>query len=210
MTSSLTSSKNWSRATANFDMNGAGIWTRMLYSYREDPETPILRIRDSFDGGWADRPKVFSLNLMAKGEVKMDDGSSFTPPARRITPDQGSGSPSVTAPRSLGSGVSRLGFIGQWKVDFDVFIVASQPTQVYIGNWGHDWAYARERDEYSRVTGGGSFVERQHILRLLGKGDFDVVIIPYPKGVRPSDLTLAASGGGLILTMNGKTRNLPN
>jgi hypothetical protein len=110
----------------------------------------------------------------------------------------------------LTSGVTRLGFKGQWGVDFDVFIVAETPQQATVAGWKHFWHTTREAGEYKLATG-KSFEEAQYILRLRGRGAFEVVIVPYRAGMRPSDLTITrTSRGELSLVRNGNMRTLPD
>jgi hypothetical protein len=104
--------------------------------------------------------------------------------------------------------VTRLGFKGQWGVDFDVFIVAERAQQATLAGWKHFWHPGREAGEYQQATG-TKFEEAQYILRLRGTGAFDVVIVPYHRGRRPPDLAvMPASGGGLSILRGGKTAAL--
>ena len=107
------------RAAVRFDNKG-GFWNRRVWDYRSDPAAPVLRIRDEFSGTGATDPKIFSLTLMATGPVETAEGS------REVPVSSAPAKPPAGAPFALASGVTRLGFKGQWGVDFDVFIVAER------------------------------------------------------------------------------------
>src|SRR5262249_19572720 len=60
----------------------------------------------------------------------------------------------------------------------------------------------REAVEYKRATG-TNFEEAQYILRLRGTGPFDVLIVPYHKGRRPSDLAVTRTFDGMLSVLRG-------
>jgi hypothetical protein len=189
------------RAAATFNNKG-GFWHRRVWDYRSDPAAPVLRIRDEFTGTSATDPKIFSLTLMATGPVETAEGS------REVPVSSAPAKPPAGAPIALANGVTRLGFKGQWGIDFDVFIVGDRPQQATITGWKHFWHPGREAGEYLRATG-TKFEETQHILRLRGTGSFDVLIVPYRRGMRPHDLAVTrTSDGALRILRGGKTAAL--
>jgi hypothetical protein len=189
------------RAAATFENKG-GFWNRRVWDYRSDPAAPVLRIRDEFNGTGATDPKIFSLTLMATGPVETADGS------REVPHSSASAKPPAGTPFALAPGVNRLGFKGQWGVDFDVFIVADRAQQATITGWKHFWHPTPEADQYKRATG-TKFEEAQYILRVRGNSAFDVVIVPYHRGRRPSDLAvMRVSDGVLSVLRGGKTTTL--
>jgi hypothetical protein len=197
----LSSGLGWARATATFD-NNASRWNRRVWHYRSDPAMPVLRIRDEFGGAGTGDPKIFSLTLMATGPVEVAGGSLDVP--RSSAPANPPGGGRI----SLASGVTRLGFKGQWGVDFDVYIVAESAQEATITGWKHFWHTTRESVEYEAATG-KRFEEAQYILRLRSRGAFEVVIVPYRAGTRPSDLAIARTGHGeLSLIRDGNTTTL--
>ena len=116
--------------------------------------------------------------------------------------------PPAGAAFDLAPGVTRLGFKGQWGVDFDVFIVAKSSQQATITGWKHFWAATRESDEYQHATQ-TKFEEAQYILRLRGTSGFDVLIVPYPRGKRPVDLGITRTSNGVLsVSRGGKTTAL--
>ena len=102
----------------------------------------------------------------------------------------------------MAPGVTRLGFKGEWGVDFDVFIVAESAQQATIAGWKHFWHPGREAGQYEHATG-TKFEEAQYILRLGGTGPFDVLIVPYPKGRRPPDLAVTRTSDGVLSILRG-------
>jgi hypothetical protein len=188
------------RAAARFENKGS-FWNRRVWDYRSDPTAPVLRIRDEFSGTGAADQKIFSLTLMATGPVDTAVG------LREVPYSSAPAKPSAGAPLALAPGVTRLGFKGQWGVDFDVFIVAERAQQATITGWMHFWNPTREADEYKLATG-RKFEEAQYILRVRGASAFDVLIVPY-RGKRPPDLTvMRISDGVLSVLRGGKTTAL--
>ena len=183
------------RAAARFDNKG-GFWNRRVWDYRSDPAAPVLRIRDEFNGTGATDPKIFSLTLMATGPVETAEGP------REVPLSSAPAKPPAGAPFALAPGVTRLGFKGQWGVDFDVFIVAERAQQATVTGWKHFWHPTREADEYKQATG-TKFEEAQYILRLRGTGPFDVLIVPYRRGRRPPDLAITRTSDGVLSVLRG-------
>ncbi len=196
--SGLSQGTDWSMAYGRFEGGGLD-WRRRLVSYRFASAPTVIRIRDDFGGAAAAR--IASFALMAQGAVDTPSGAQ--------TPPRGSANrPSVGPTMTLASGMTRLRFQGQWGIDFDVYIDGTDTaTQAYIGEWGHQSAPNRERNEF-QAANGRPFEERQYILRLRASGPFDVVIVPYRSGERPSDLSVTRSGSNLQLTRNGVTTTL--
>ena len=156
----------------------------------------MLRIRDEFTGTGATDSKIFSLTLMATGPVETAMGP------REVPVSSAAAKPPAGAPFALAPGVTRLGFQGQWGVDFDVFIVAERSQQATVTGWKHFWHPTREADEYKQATG-KKFEEAQYILRLRGTGPFDVVIVPYRRGRRPPDLMITRTSDGVLSLLRG-------
>jgi hypothetical protein len=184
------------RATAKYDNNGS-LWNRRVWDYRSDPTAPVLRIRDEFSGSGATDSKIFSLTLMATGSVETGDG------LRDVPLSSAPAKPATSAPFALAPGVTRLGFKGQWGVDFDVFIVSERSQEAIITGWKHFWNPTREADQYKAATG-KKFEEAQYILRLRGTSSFDVLIVPYHRGGRPTDLAIRRTSEGLSIMRGGK------
>jgi hypothetical protein len=182
--------------------NKGSLWNRRVWDYRSDRAAPVLRIRDEFTGTGATDSKIFSLTLMASGPVQTDGGS------REVPLSSAPAKPPAAVPFALPPGVTRLGFKGQWGVDFDLFIVAQSPQQATVTGWKHFWRPPLEGFEYKQATG-REFEEAQHILRLRGTGPFDVVIVPYRRGRRPPVLVLTQTLDGVLsLLRDGKTITL--
>jgi hypothetical protein len=189
------------RAAARFDSKG-GFWSRRVWDYRSDPAEPVLRIRDEFNGPSAAEPKIFSLALMATGPVETATGS------REVPVSSAPAKPPPGAPFALSPGVTRLGFKGQWGVDFDVFIIAETFQQATVTGWKQFWHPIREAGEYQHATG-KKFEEAQYILRLRGTGAFDVLIVPYLRNKRPPDLAIVRTSDGMLFILrDGKTTTL--
>jgi hypothetical protein len=54
-----------------------------------------------------------------------------------------------------------------------------------------------------RASDGTKFEEAQYILRLRGTGAFDVLIVPYRAGTRPSDLAVTRTSDGVLSVLRG-------
>jgi hypothetical protein len=173
-------------------------WTRTLRLHHSDPSMPLIVIRDEFAGPQASAPKVLTLNLLAHGAVQTP-GGALTPELRThpaaekpMAPDQ---LPSAGPVFPLANGVSRLSFTGQFGIDFELFVIASEPQSGLLGNWADTWTQ----------QSGKNWEERQHILRIRGSGPFQLVVVPFRTGQRPADLKLEVADTGVVLTANGTT-----
>jgi hypothetical protein len=183
-----------SYAQAHFTSGKGLTWTRAVLLLHPDPAQPLLLIHDTFGGAQSGASKVSSLNLMAQGDVTVD-GDRITP---RLRSHQRGELPSAGKVFTLETGVRRLGFTGQWGVDWDLYVLAETPLQGQIGNWAHQWHPTPEQDEFRRATG-RPFEERQDIFRLKGDGAFQMLLVPYRRGKKPDDLKVTADGDRLLL-----------
>ena len=116
------------RAAASFRM-GKLQWTRAVSLIHPDEAHPAILIEDSFSGEGAAEPKVFTLNLMAEGDVATPAGK-ITPALRLHNNGDKKELPSAGQVLDLAPGVNRLGFAGQqWKahpsqgVDWEVMLI---------------------------------------------------------------------------------------
>jgi hypothetical protein len=190
-----------SMAQAHFTQ-GSTVWTRAVWDIHPQPSLPIMLIRDSFTN--ASGPMVFQMNLMAQGSVDTPAGT-ITPPFANYS---NNGQLPVIGPSvALAPGVNRLGFTGQWGVDFDVYTISQSAQTAYIGNWGHTWAPSIEGSEFKAATG-QSFSEQQDVLRIRGSGAFETLILPYHHGQRPPDLQVKLVGNQVVVTANGGTTTI--
>jgi hypothetical protein len=181
-------------AVATFQSKDGTTWTRTVRTIAANPDYPALIISDRFGHTGPSIAKVFTLNLMARGSV-MSSVGIIDPPLRTYDANAGLRQfPSAPPPIPLDSGVNRFSFVGQWKIDWDLFQIANEHQQVLIGNWGHRWTPGLEQNQF-RNANGRSFEERQHIFRLRGSEAFDVLLLPYRKGEARSGVKVTSSDG---------------
>jgi hypothetical protein len=177
------------------------VWTRAVYSLYADPGLPLLLIRDTFAGEDARAGKVFTLNLMANGDVDTPAGKMSPPPRTWDHRDPNRQElPSAGPVFSLAPGLNRLGFTGQRQIDWDLYTVTDETQQAHVGNWAHTWHPHAEQAEFQKANGGRPFEERQHILRLKGSNDFTVLLLPYRKGEKPAGRRVTRAGENVVVT----------
>jgi hypothetical protein len=197
------------KAVATFQL-GTLQWTRAVTLIHPNPQRPAILVEDSFAGEGADQPKVFTLNLMADGNVAAPAGA-VTPPLRLHNNNDKKELPSAGPVIALAGGPNRLGFTGQvWNahpsrgIDWDVFVIAADGQQCQIGNWAHTWHPGTETGAFKQANG-RPFEERQHILRIRGAGAFRVLILPRRKGDAQADATVEKAGDALKIVAGGET-----
>jgi hypothetical protein len=190
-------------AAAHFSSGNDLTWKRSVLLLHPHPDRPLLMIRDTLTGPQAQAGKVWSLNLMAEGDVQVP-GGTVSPPPRSARREQ---LPSAGKVFPLEPGVQRLGFRGQWGVDWDLYVATETALQAHVGNWAHTWVPNREQEEFQKAHG-RPFEERQHILRMKGNGAFHVLLLPYRRGTKPADLRVKQDGGRLLVTSRGGTTTL--
>ena len=195
----------WARARMRAP-DGSFSWTRAVSVATLADGTPVIALQDTFDGEAG--PRVFTLNLVAEGDVETPSGR-VTPAPRIWGYDQTASDrkelPSAGPAFSLPAGVGRLRFTGQsWKahpsggIDFDVYVVADREQKAQVGNWAHAWHPGREAGRFERANG-RPFEERQHILRIRGDGPFRVLLVPRPKGRAGAEPAVKAEGDSLVV-----------
>jgi hypothetical protein len=197
----------WARASFK-SHDGKFTWTRSVSLAKLRSDLPVIAIQDTYAGADADKDKVFTLNLVAEGAVSTPAGMVI-PPQRMWGGDKIHGEsrelPSAGQVFRLPPGASQVRFIGQaWKAhatqgaDWDVYVVSAEGQEANIGNWGHTWHPNNETGEFLAANG-RSFAEQQDILRIRGKS-FKVVIVPFFKGHRPTDLVVKQAGEFLTVS----------
>ncbi len=190
---------------ARFSAPDGTAWTRTVFFLHPNEAYPVVLLADAFSGTNAEAAKILTLNLMATGAVDTPVGLVSPPPRRNYCYEEPHELPSASAPFSLPAGTNRFGFTGQWLIDWDLYTVATNAQQALVGNWGHNSHPTREADEFQRAQG-RPFEESQHILRVRGPGPFATLILPFRKGQRRADLTVAQEGGRIVVaTANDAT-----
>jgi hypothetical protein len=172
-----------SLSTANFTSSNGTVWTRTVRSLFANSDYPVITISDRFTGPDAAAGKVFTMNMMAQNAVQSTVGTITPPLSTHPQP------PSSSSPVFVPAGVNQFQFQGQWLIDWDLYNISAQTQQVLIGNWAHNWHPGLEQGQFG-IANGRPFEERQHIFRLKGNGDFNVLLLPYRKGQRQSGLTV--------------------
>ena len=197
------------KAAATFQM-GKLQWTRAVTLAAPDERRPAILIEDSFSGDGAGEPKVFTLNLMAEGDIATPAGP-VTPTLRLHNNGDKKELPSAGQALKLAPGVNRLSFVGQqWKVhpsrgvDWDVFVIAPEEQEFQIGNWAHTWHPGTEAGQFQRANG-RRFEERQDILRIRGKGGFKVLLLPHRKDDPAPELKVETEGEAIKIASGGQT-----
>ena len=147
----------------------------------------MILIKDDFTGPKSADAKVFTMNLMATGNVGIpaSGGDVSYAPIQRTYGE----SASTGTVYPIDAGLKRFQFTGQQfgaagvtpAIDFDLYTHASSGLSTLVGNWADTWHPGEEMQEF-QTQNGSSFEERQHILRLKGNGGFKVLLLPRRKG----------------------------
>src|SRR5581483_2861684 len=195
-----------SHAGAGFALAGHR-WSRRLELIHHDTARPVIVVTDRLRPEEAPLEWVTSLNLAATGPVETPAGPMRPPRVDVARADP----PSAGDVFALAPGWTRLGFTGQWGVDWDLYVHVAQPARARIGEWAHAWHPTREQVEFEQAQG-RRFEERQYVLRVLSRAGVELVVVPYRRGVpRPSvgpgdvegGLELDGSAGRLRLSPAG-------
>jgi len=186
-------------------------WIRAVTLIHANEAYPIFMIEDRFTGAGADQPKIFALNLMAQGDVAIP-GGKVSPPLRIYNDKDKKELASVGKIFPLNAGVNRLSFTGQQfgtaekpapAVDWDLYVVAKEPQQAQVGNWGFTWQTGDASADFQKANG-RPFEERQHILRIRGTGAFKTLILPHRKGAG-RELTVKEEGAAVSVAAGDET-----
>ncbi len=170
-----------SHAIAGFALAGHR-WSRRLELIHHDTARPVVVVTDRLRPAEAPLEWVTSMNLAATGPVETPAGPMRPPRVDVARADP----PSAGDVFALAPGWTRLGFTGQWGVDWDLYVHVAQPARAQIGGWAHAWHPTREQVEFEQAQG-RRFEERQYVLRVLSRAGVELVVIPYRHGVpRPS------------------------
>ncbi|MCL4203548.1 MAG: hypothetical protein KJ000_13680 [Pirellulaceae bacterium] len=176
-------------------------WTRAITVVRSNPSQPIIVICDRFAGEDADVPKVASLNLMAVGPVVTPAGAIEPPPRTHPNAPRTEAPavlPSATKPVPLPPGSSEFQFTGRYDVDFAVYSLGADPREFLLGNWADTaWGGAVSERE-----------ERQHILRVRGRGPFRTVIVAWRRDAKPQSLRVTEDGNAVVVTADGASTRI--
>ncbi|MHB9132054.1 MAG: Ig-like domain-containing protein [Armatimonadota bacterium] len=206
---------NSGNTVAHFTKSNGTAWTRTVRTIHPNDNYPILWVKDIFAGSEATANKVFTLNLMAQGSVETPAGT-ITPTTRFYNHYAGQYQyPSNGTVFTVPTGLSRFRFTGQQfgtagvtpAIDWDLYNVSDVGQQAFIGNWGHNWHPGVEQSQFLTANG-RSFEETQHILRIRGGGAFNVLLLPYRKGLARADQTVTQNGATVTITGGGETTNV--
>jgi len=171
-------------SVASFDAANGSKWRRTVSMVHPDDRQPLILINDVVEGAYGASPRVATLNMMARDQVTTPAGP-ITPALRLYdTAHNRLDLPSATSPASLGAGLNRFHFRGQFGVDWDLYTLSSEPQQVLIGSWGHSSHPSAEAAQFQR-TNGQPFHEQQYILRIRGTGALETLIVPSRPGTTP-------------------------
>ncbi|MHB9024906.1 MAG: hypothetical protein ACYC7E_12145 [Armatimonadota bacterium] len=158
---------------AGFTMKDAA-WTRTVKVAMLKDDLPAIGIRDEFT---TQESRVFLLNLMNDGSIVAPDG------AKNV-------GDSFTIP----AGITKLHYTGQafvkhpaGGIDWDLYIIADAPQEAFIARYAHK----------------NVMPETQSILRLKGTGGFQVVIVPYFKGLPAPNVAVGGAFGKVIVSSGG-------
>jgi hypothetical protein len=192
-------------------------WMRSIRLIHSLPDVPIIAIRDEFTGKRAEVPKILTFNLMAAGPVSTPAGAARPPERTHARETHNPGKPGHELPSAgkifeLPAGVNRLGFTGQaWKahatggIDFDLYLASDTAAQAHIGNWAHLWHPSTEQAQFRAANESERFEERQHILRIRGRGAFTTLIVSWRKGHRPDGLNVSREDDTLVVKAPQRT-----
>ncbi|MCL1856437.1 MAG: hypothetical protein FWF84_02180 [Kiritimatiellaeota bacterium] len=168
-------------------------WTRRVTVNRSLPETPVIVVRDTFDGDGANIPKIVTFNFVATNSVATPWGEVTPPmhyhPQEARTETETEKLPSAMPANTLDDRIARWDFTGQYDVDFAVFSVGTPGRQALLGAWGN--------------LASGAGPEHQHILRVKDTGAVTTVIVPWRRGDAAPDLRLREENDTLIISING-------
>jgi hypothetical protein len=89
-------------------------------------------------------------------------------------------------------------------VDWDVYVIAAEEQQCQIGNWAHTWHPGTETGAFQKANG-RPFEERQHILRICGKGAFKVLILPHRKDDAQAEQKVEKDGDAFKIVAGAET-----
>jgi hypothetical protein len=173
------------RSVSSFTSANGTKWTRTARMLAADPQNPVIVLEDSFSGPDALAPKVWSMNLMAQGEVETPQGMEIPP--MRLWSSAADGSkelPSAGPVQMLAAGWNRYRLTGQWKIDWDLYTYSDQPQEALLGNWSHDWHPNAEQGQF-RAASNRTFRERQNFLRRRSSSTFTTLIHPFAKESGP-------------------------
>lgn len=181
-------------------------WIRTVSLVNAEAQQPLLFITDSFQGPEANKPKIWTMNFLAEGDVETPAGMQ-SPPLRKFPYAPAPKNPQSEMPSagpvfSVAAGVNRLSFTGQpWKghptggIDFNVYLIPTEPQEAHIGNWACVPGAATSQFQAAQ---GRAAEERQHILRVRGISGFNTLILPWGKGGMPPEVRVTRQGEHVI------------
>ena len=73
-----------------------------------------------------------------------------------------------------------------------MYTISDEPQQALLGNWGLTVWNGPEAGQ----------VERQHCLRVKGRGSFRTLVVPWRKGEKPPDLLVESASGVITVRLN--------
>lgn len=183
-----------------------GNWTRQVHFFSPRVQNPIFIIKDSLNNS---NNFIWNFNFMAEGPVQTPSG--LVDPPNAFWNGQGSPQeqPSASPLINLDTTLNRFDFQGSnWVehpsggIDWEVYVQTQNPVGATLSEMGHNFIPTNELNEFQQ-SNGAPFAENQTLLRINGSNSFYTVIIPYPKGQRPTGLSIAKAGDTLFVDAPG-------
>ncbi|MEY3367107.1 MAG: hypothetical protein RI973_262 [Bacteroidota bacterium] len=181
-------------------------WTRQVHFFSPRVQNPIFIIKDSLN---TSSNFIWNFNFMAEGPVQTPSGTVDPPNAFWNGQGSPQEQPSASPLINLGTGLNRFDFQGSnWVthpssgIDWEVYVQTQNPGGATLSEMGHNFIPTNELNDFT-VNNGSSFAENQTLLRIKGTNSFYTVIVPYPKGQRPTDLSITKTGNTLFINAPG-------
>lgn len=184
------------RTEATFYGPGGDQWMREITMVYGDAAHPVISLRDTFKGPHLNEMKVSTFHFLAKPPTGTPRGV-IIPQLRIFDGVRRHDLPSDGDTLSVGPGISRFRFTGQWSIDWDAYVISDKVQQAALGNWAHTWHPDREADEFERINH-QPFRERQTSLRVRGQGAFHTLVVPFRKSESAPNVQMAENGNVVI------------